>query len=878
MMKRFALTWLLVLIFAVRLLAQNTGVATYNVRTYGAKGDGTTDDTAAIARAVAAAVAYEAANDTTVMVLFPKGTYIVQDPTTASTYTTTSDGGIIIPSSAENIILSGPEATVKVGSNGITTSTIRCFADNCIIEGFTIDPNGDAAPRDNLASVPTPLVPDDYHTKDNSGIELNGCENSVIRDCAVLDGDKTIFSYNTGTVSYDHTGGSSERLVTLSGGSWPAWLDTDCALTIAGVRYAIASVNSSTVLQLGADSSTKAANNPGSDVGSTSNWAVTGYQANSGGEDLFLIVNGVRCRIEGCLAIDGAWTSYRVSGDNNSVIDCTAVNFRGNGLRIVSGTSVYVRGFKAYSTRCDERSHIIADAGSTNGDQRMELVFIEDCELYGNPDGDFGGACSVLKLAAAHQVHVKNCKVVAGTATNNVAVRLEDNLRYVFLEDCYISPQIQFTPASGTGAIYQGDLTAHAAGAAHPVSGNYVRYTVSGTPSSAIEDRELHVRGSGVDQYNGPQQILDRGAGYIETDRLYVAGTIGSGAHGQTACDTFKMRDCVVDGLVATETIPTTTAYNYMIEDCNAYNVDIEQCVFNQVSEINFQRGCINTDYITENGWSMFRFVRNKVTFYSTATCRVHRGDNSATTEIHTSGKTIFYDNEKHNKSSGTVYWSDETTTDRDILFNTNGENARAFRYTTYPTSASVTFAVGDIVWNTEPSGTSPICWICTTAGSPGTWQPIGLDYTLQSTVVDAGSVSTSETNLISYTLPANTLNSEGESLEIEAGFSFANNTNAKRVKMYFGSAAFYDSGSSAHQDGGMVLRAVVTRDTSSVAKVGYMVTSSGSNTPFAIATGDATNASADMTATITIKGTGQGTSDNDVVMEYLRVRKVSAP
>ncbi len=30
-------------------------------------------------------------------------------------------------------------------------------------------------------------------------------------------------AYSTGTITYDHTGGSSERLVTLSGGTWPSW-------------------------------------------------------------------------------------------------------------------------------------------------------------------------------------------------------------------------------------------------------------------------------------------------------------------------------------------------------------------------------------------------------------------------------------------------------------------------------------------------------------------------------------------------------------------------------------------------------------------------------------------------------------------------------
>lgn len=43
-----------------------------------------------------------------------------------------------------------------------------------------------------------------------------------------------------------------------------------------------------------------------------------------------------------------------------------------------------------------------------------------------------------------------------------------------------------------------------------------------------------------------------------------------------------------------------------------------------------------------------------------------------------------------------------------------------------YPQAAGDgTFAVGDIVWNTETSAGEAAFWICTTAGSPGTWQKV---------------------------------------------------------------------------------------------------------------------------------------------------------
>lgn len=37
------------------------------------------------------------------------------------------------------------------------------------------------------------------------------------------------------------------------------------------------------------------------------------------------------------------------------------------------------------------------------------------------------------------------------------------------------------------------------------------------------------------------------------------------------------------------------------------------------------------------------------------------------------------------------------------------------------------TYNLGDIVWNTDPKPTAPVGWVCTRAGSPGTWRPFGI-------------------------------------------------------------------------------------------------------------------------------------------------------
>ena len=54
--------------------------------------------------------------------------------------------------------------------------------------------------------------------------------------------------------------------------------------------------------------------------------------------------------------------------------------------------------------------------------------------------------------------------------------------------------------------------------------------------------------------------------------------------------------------------------------------------------------------------------------------------------------------------------------------------SVRGSKLHVYGTSApaSGTWAVGDIMWNTSPAAAGTIGWVCTTAGTPGTWKTFG--------------------------------------------------------------------------------------------------------------------------------------------------------
>lgn len=72
----------------------------------------------------------------------------------------------------------------------------------------------------------------------------------------------TVANYSTGTVVYDHTGGASERMLTLTDGTWPSWAARG-VVVINNVYYQVSTRESDSIITLNTSS------NPGADVAST---------------------------------------------------------------------------------------------------------------------------------------------------------------------------------------------------------------------------------------------------------------------------------------------------------------------------------------------------------------------------------------------------------------------------------------------------------------------------------------------------------------------------------------------------------------------------------------------------------------------------------
>lgn len=101
--------------------------------------------------------------------------------------------------------------------------------------------------------------------------------------------------YSTGTIVYDHSGGSSERLVTLTTGTVPSNA-ASCRLRIGTATYKVDRYLSSSTFTL------DAVLNPGADVASTSDWKL--YQTNYDLPDDFHSFEGF---IEGANAAQGSY-------------------------------------------------------------------------------------------------------------------------------------------------------------------------------------------------------------------------------------------------------------------------------------------------------------------------------------------------------------------------------------------------------------------------------------------------------------------------------------------------------------------------------------------------------------------------------------------
>lgn len=140
----------------------------------------------------------------------------------------------------------------------------------------------------------------------------------------------------------------------------------------------------------------------------------------------------------------------------------------------------------------------------------------------------------------------------------------------------------------------------------------------------------------------------------------------------------------------------------------------------------------------------------------------------------------------------------------------------------------------------------------------------------LKSDTTQTGNVGTGEDNLIGYTMPANTLGTNGDYIEIDAFGTMAANANNKQLKLYFGSTVIYDSTSLAVDDADFSINCKIIRTAESSQKCIINIMSNNATLP---TTSIYTTTTESTSGSITIKCTGEGVSDDDIVQEGLLIK-----
>ena len=164
-----------------------------------------------------------------------------------------------------------------------------------------------------------------------------------------------------------------------------------------------------------------------------------------------------------------------------------------------------------------------------------------------------------------------------------------------------------------------------------------------------------------------------------------------------------------------------------------------------------------------------------------------------------------------------------------------------------------------------------PINWI----GGVETITGIVLrNLTVNTTAV--GNVGTGEDDLRTYSVPAATLAVDGDHLAFEAAGTFAATANNKRIKVKFGAATLFDTGVLAITAAGdWYVTGLVIRTGATTQKCVTRFSCTDAALPTAT---DYTTAAETLSGAVTLKLTGEATSNNDIVQEVMIVRLLPAP
>lgn len=155
-------------------------------------------------------------------------------------------------------------------------------------------------------------------------------------------------------------------------------------------------------------------------------------------------------------------------------------------------------------------------------------------------------------------------------------------------------------------------------------------------------------------------------------------------------------------------------------------------------------------------------------------------------------------------------------------------------------------------------------------AGS-GSATPIAVGRLTTSTTA-VGNVGAGEDDLISYSLPANTLTSNNRGVRVTAWGTAANTAAAKTLKLYFGATAVVTTALTANQVGSWRVVCEVIRTGAATQDAIAQLIQGGATT---LVDAEFTTPTETLTGAVVIKCTGTATNNDDIVQEGLVVESL---
>ncbi len=162
---------------------------------------------------------------------------------------------------------------------------------------------------------------------------------------------------------------------------------------------------------------------------------------------------------------------------------------------------------------------------------------------------------------------------------------------------------------------------------------------------------------------------------------------------------------------------------------------------------------------------------------------------------------------------------------------------------------------------------------ITTNAGSDTvTIANSGGAFVLNTNTTPVGNVGSGEDDLITYSVPANTLDTNSQFIHYIMGGTFAASINNKRIRIKLGSTTILDTGALAITAAGdWNAEGYIVRTGSATQRC---LVEFSSNETALLATADYVDATEDLTTGLTLKATGEATDNDDIIQKFLIAEK----